>query len=214
MHAFPGGTSSDQLEEIYGCPSLKVHAVALRPLAASTSASSSRPPPVESFDPTSSDFRPARLSPANLARWRDMILRDMFQDMTSNGSWANRNFIGPTESAFVSDSGGGIKAGRPDHRYPLPLPDPDETTTELVYICQAPTVAGKFDNAKANALKVPNGPIRGKLVRGETVEYDDPDAEGGRRVVRPEDVVGESAPGGVSREQSSPAAESYHSSRS
>ena len=67
----------------------------------------------------------------------------------------------------------------------------------MVYICQAPPVPGKFDNAKAKALNVPNGPIRKKLVDGKSIIFDDKEAEGGRRMVRPEDVIGQGSHGGV-----------------
>lgn len=70
----------------------------------------------------------------------------------------------------------------------------------MVYVCQAPGVPGKFDNAKATALKVPFGPIRGKLVRGETIEVDDPANPGQKKVVKPEDVIGGGSEGAVSFE--------------
>lgn len=46
-----------------------------------------------------------------------------------------------------------------------------------------------FLNDKAEALGVPIGPIRGRLVRGETVTLDD------GRIIRPEQVLGETVPG-------------------
>lgn len=68
----------------------------------------------------------------------------------------------------------------------------------MVYICRAPDVPGKFDNNKAIELKVPNGPIRGKLVRGETIEFDDPDQLGQKKIVTPENVIGGGHEGAVS----------------
>jgi ribonuclease Z len=78
------------------------------------------------------------------------------------------------------------------------VPLPEETATQMIYVCQAPDVPGKFDNAKATALKVPFGPIRGKLVRGEAIEVDDPVNPGQKRVVKPEDVIGGGSEGAVS----------------
>lgn len=68
----------------------------------------------------------------------------------------------------------------------------------IAYILQAPPVRGKFDNAKAKQLGVPNGPIRGKLTAGQTIEFDDPQNPGQKKVVKPEDVIGAQQDGGVS----------------
>jgi len=87
---------------------------------------------------------------------------------------------------------------RPDLFGFQPAPSLVDTATQMVYICRAPDVPGKFDNSKAVELKVPNGPIRGKLVRGETIEFDDPDHPGQKKVVTPEDVIGGGHEGAVS----------------
>lgn len=92
----------------------------------------------------------------------------------------------------------------PEQRFPLPLPSEEEQATDMVYVFQAPDVRGKFDSERAKALKVPNGPIRGKLTRGETVEVDDPEAEGGKRLVRPEDCLIGGGPGAVSYSERCP----------
>lgn len=69
----------------------------------------------------------------------------------------------------------------------------------MVYICQAPNVPGKFDAEKAKSLRVPNGKQRAELVRGQPIEFDDPDNPGQKKVVRPEEVIGPSTKGAVSR---------------
>ena len=51
---------------------------------------------------------------------------------------------------------------------------------------------GRFDRDKAIALGIPEGPLWGKLHRGETVEVGDGDD---RRRIGPEDLVGEARPG-------------------
>ncbi|RDB18569.1 Ribonuclease Z, mitochondrial [Hypsizygus marmoreus] len=72
-------------------------------------------------------------------------------------------------------------------------------TPTLAYIIVGPRVRGKFDVKAAEALGVPPGPLRGRLTRGQTVTLKvKVDGEMIERVVRPEDVVGESeAPGTV-----------------
>lgn len=68
----------------------------------------------------------------------------------------------------------------------------------MVYICQAPTIPGKFDADRAKQLRVPNGSIRAKLVQGQEIEFDDPDNPGQKKVVKPEEVVGDTVKGAVS----------------
>jgi hypothetical protein len=71
--------------------------------------------------------------------------------------------------------------------------DPD---LRYAYILQAPPVRGKFDIKKADALGVPKGPSRGQLIQGGSIEVDD--GAGGKKVIRSEDVLGETQDGGVS----------------
>jgi len=60
----------------------------------------------------------------------------------------------------------------------------DHTIPAIGYRIQEHDLPGRFDEEEAERLGVPFGPIRGRLVRGETVTLDD------GTVVRPEDVVG------------------------
>ena len=59
------------------------------------------------------------------------------------------------------------------------------------YAVELPALPGKFDAVQADALGVPKGPLRGRLVKGESVTLED------GRVVRPADCVGASVPGGA-----------------
>lgn len=156
-----------------------MRAVALRnPQASSSSRLSS-----SAADAALSD-RPGDLSGDQLRQWRKNIIAAMFERPEH------------PESALAG-APEFINFTRPTDRYPLPLPSPEETETDMVYICQAPPVRGKFDNAKAKALNVPVGEIRRDLVQGKTIEFEDKAVKGGRRTVRPEDVVGGGGPGGV-----------------
>jgi ribonuclease Z len=94
------------------------------------------------------------------------------------------------------------KGNRPQLFALQPVPTPDQTATQMVYICQAPDVPGRFDNKKAVALGVPNGKIRQNLVRGEAIEFEDPKNPGQMKVVRPEEVVSNGTKGAVSLETS------------
>jgi ribonuclease Z len=51
--------------------------------------------------------------------------------------------------------------------------------------------AGVFDGAKADALGIPFGPERGKLLRGEAIQLGD------GRTIEPQDVVGPERPGAI-----------------
>jgi ribonuclease Z len=55
---------------------------------------------------------------------------------------------------------------------------------------------GRFDPEKARALGVPEGPLWGRLHKGETVEFEaEEDGQNVKRSVGPEDLVGQSRPG-------------------
>eukprot|EP01113_Clastostelium_recurvatum_P040432 TRINITY_DN6287_c2_g1_i1.p1 TRINITY_DN6287_c2_g1~~TRINITY_DN6287_c2_g1_i1.p1 ORF type:complete len:970 (-),score=134.46 TRINITY_DN6287_c2_g1_i1:36-2945(-) len=54
-------------------------------------------------------------------------------------------------------------------QYGLPAPDPTHTGTAISYICHTPDIPGKFDAKMAATLGVPEGPLRGRLAKGEDV---------------------------------------------
>jgi len=78
----------------------------------------------------------------------------------------------------VRGDGYRVEAFETDHRIP-----------SLGYALIEDPRPGRFDVASARALGVPEGPLFGKLQRGETVVLDD------GRVIEPEAVVGPSRPG-------------------
>ena len=79
-----------------------------------------------------------------------------------------------------------------------PFPSPPYKHT-LAYIVIGPRARGKFDAAKAEELGLPKGYLRAELTRGKTVSFQVSDGHGRvlERVVRPEDVIGESETPGV-----------------
>lgn len=162
-------------EVVYTSPRITVHAVALRP---------ETPEPQVPVYPA----RPSELSPAALDKWTTAIVNDMFR--------------GPGSDQALKDTmmplfEGIWRPGSADDRYPLPLASEADVATDMVYIVRTPDVRGKFDVKKAVALGVPNGPIRGKLTRGEIIEVDDASAPGGKREVRPEQCLVGGGPGGT-----------------
>jgi ribonuclease Z len=132
--------------------------------------------------------RPPELSQAALDRWTTAIVNDMFRGPGSDQTIKE-------EPQF--DFQGMYRPTSADDRYPLPLASDADVATDVCYIVRTPDVRGKFDVAKAKALGVPNGPIRGKLTRGETIEFDDPSVPGGKRTVRPDECMGGGGPGGT-----------------
>lgn len=80
---------------------------------------------------------------------------------------------------------------------PFSLPLPHATTSDskptLAYVVVGPRVRGKFDADKAKALCVPNGKIRGQLTSGKEIRFMvEENGEQVERVVKPEQVIGES----------------------
>lgn len=71
----------------------------------------------------------------------------------------------------------------------LPKTYPDDSA--LCYILQGHDLIGKFDNKKAKELGVPNGSIRGNLMKGEEITLND------GRIIKPQDVIGPPQPGKI-----------------
>ena len=69
-----------------------------------------------------------------------------------------------------------------------------ESAETLCYVCVGPRPRGKFDAQKAKSLKIPKGPLMGKLTKGESITFMVDDGKGGQeeRTVQPEEVVGPS----------------------
>ncbi|KAG6909380.1 hypothetical protein DXG01_000823 [Tephrocybe rancida] len=72
-----------------------------------------------------------------------------------------------------------------------PLESP--ATPTLAYVIVGPRIRGKFDAKAAEALGVPQGPLRAQLTKGKSITVKTMvDGEPVEETVRPEDVIGES----------------------
>jgi ribonuclease Z len=109
---------------------------------------------------------------------------------TSNGS--------PARFSPLLNMDGTLRAARADTRYALPRVSSRDLETEMVYICQAPDVRGKFNVKRSIELGVPAGPMRGILASGKDVQVPDPTVQGGMRIVKSEDCLAGGTLGAVS----------------
>ncbi|KAI0710377.1 hypothetical protein C8T65DRAFT_648151 [Cerioporus squamosus] len=156
----------------------------------------------------SESFNPKTLTGPDAQEWRKLMLQSMFPmqppppaDPTKSKGEKQRASAALQESAdeppppkdriFTLD--------RKFARLPRLVADEGvdpATLPTLGYLCVGPTVRGKFDVKKAEALGVPRGPLRGRLTKGETVTFEVDDGKGGKmeRSVRPEECVGPSDP--------------------
>jgi ribonuclease Z len=185
-------STSNIARKIYQTPSLDVRAVVLRPASSQDTPPNGSRSSLSDLDIQSPDFRPARMSRDKVEVWAKAIVGDMFQ--TAGQCEALHRNLNSNANALAVTKGRNL-----DPRVAMAPASLEEQATEMVYICQAPPIPGKFDARRSLELGVPNGPIRGRLVKGETVEFE---VDGEKRVVRPEDVVSGKAPGAVSNPKS------------
>lgn len=76
-----------------------------------------------------------------------------------------------------------------------------DTPPTLAYVVVGPRIRGRFDAKRAKELGIPNGPMRSKLIKGETITFKRKiqKIEGGtvkeievEQTVTPEECIGES----------------------
>jgi len=81
--------------------------------------------------------------------------------------------------------------------YDLEVVPADHGGGALGYALREPERRGRFDPDKARAMGIPEGPLWGKIAKGETVTWEESRADGqpGSRSAGPSDLVGPSRPG-------------------
>ncbi|KAF6761776.1 tRNA processing endoribonuclease [Ephemerocybe angulata] len=145
------------------------------------------------------------LSAEQAESWRRFIINNMFPGAL--GSKAKKPKAPPAEGVEgepVHDD------YRPRHSLPkawysqLPRPERSALNQALAYVVVGPSIRGKFDAAKAVALGVPRGPLRGVLSRGQSITFTVDDKVTGEDgeikvvprtvTVQPEECVGPSSP--------------------
>lgn len=70
---------------------------------------------------------------------------------------------------------------------------PRSPCQSVCYLVTGPSIPGKFDARAAKALGIPSGPLNGRLVKGETVQF--VKSDGSVVTVNPDQCVGPSIPG-------------------
>lgn len=194
----PLGKTPNDLTEVFRSSNVTVKAIALVPSALRTTPTPTPPQAypidIHNFRPDFNTTRPSSMSRPELEAWRNLVVAHMFEK--EKGTIADNRRDQP-KGPFIRNDGS-FAASWPEVAYPLPLPTAEEQATEMVYILEPPPVRGKFNAQRAKELGVPSGPIRGRLVKGEDIEVDDPSVEGGKRIVRPADCLSGGGPGAVS----------------
>lgn len=211
-------------EPIFQTPSLDITAVPLglsTPVSEPMIADDGRPssPRTEipggengSFDWQRFGWNLRDLNNDQLKWWRRTIISDMFKgqsqpeevrlphidNLNGAGPSSNGATSAPVERRSTAAARSQLGQRIPRYARDSKLEPEMKEDVKYAYIIQGGSVRGKFDNAKAKELGVPNGPIRRNLMLGESIEVDDPSQPGGKRTIQPEDVIGADKDGGVS----------------
>lgn len=164
---------------------------------------------------SASDFDPAELTGELAQAWRQVVIQSMFP-ASSDGP--DQNGLGKCqEPQKMKGRGPGPLSGTPSTaarspfppKFSKPLPVPEEALIgssdpavkpTIAYAIVGPRIRGKFDGRKAVELGLPPGPLRAKLVKGESVTVQVKDSNGNvvDREIKPEDCIGENVTPAVS----------------
>lgn len=174
-------------------------------------------PTIESLltEPT---FDPYFLRGATAQEWRDFLVQELYKktnhtpqekfDQTATngasirvqGKQSSRTFM-PVQRRIIPPHI--LESRLPPFSFPYRMvTNTPETKPTLAYVVVGPRIRGKFDAARAEALRVPNGRQRSELISGHAITFMAPDGLGGQgmieRTVQPEEVVGPSESPSVS----------------
>ncbi|KIM85847.1 hypothetical protein PILCRDRAFT_817088 [Piloderma croceum F 1598] len=163
------------------------------------------------------NFNPRVLEGAIAHQWRELVVQAMFNNTQPTPNEKSLQTASANASAgddtITSKQGMGSSPiympiprrvfhppGFQSQLPPFSLPyrkvtNTPETKPTLAYVIVGPRVRGKFDGVKAKKLRVPNGPQRGELIKGNAVTFLVPGEPGKgmvQRTVQPEEVVGPS----------------------
>ncbi|KAJ2930031.1 hypothetical protein H1R20_g7064, partial [Candolleomyces eurysporus] len=173
-------------------------------------------------------FKPTLLPEDKADEWRRLIIERMFpatgkkfetsesskkgagkKGKAGKGAKSEPNQSEPAQAIPEDKESGNFDEYRRSRKRPprgfydmLPPPPSGSSPSAVSYVIVGPRVRGKFDVKKSIALGVPNGPLRGKLTKGEAVTFtvkDTVTSEDGTSetvartvTVKPEECIGES----------------------
>ncbi|KAH0834911.1 beta-lactamase-like protein [Lanmaoa asiatica] len=158
------------------------------------------------------DFDPASLNGEVAQAWRQLMIQSMFpasQILSAtpgpNGTRKCQETRGAKSRSVNAKPDASSTSPRvpfpPKFSKPLPVPEgavigcSDPTLKPTVaYAIVGPRIRGKFNGRKAINLGLPPGPLRARLVKGESVIVQAKDSSGNvvDREIKPEDCIGES----------------------
>lgn len=165
------------------------------------------------------DFDPASLKGGLAQAWRQLVIQSMFPASQLRSAISDRKGSGKRQKtqkttghvlSTTTDATSTITRSpfQPKFSRLLPVPeralvgssDPALKPT-VAYAIVGPRIRGKFDGKKAVELGLPPGPLRARLVKGESVTVRVKDSNGKTvdRRIKPEDCIGESVTPAVSQ---------------
>ena len=165
------------------------------------------------------DFDPASLNGKAAQAWRQLMIQSMFPASQVLSEPPDQN--GPEKRQETRKvKGRGVNANTnasstfargpfpPKFSKPLPVPEqalvgPSDPALKptVAYAIVGPRIRGKFDGKRAADLGLPPGPLRARLVKGESVTVHIKDSNGNvvDREIKPEDCIGETMTPAVSQ---------------